>query len=121
MDKVKKPKWWDEFTAFAIKGNVIDLAVAVVIGGAFGKIVSSLVNDLLMPVLTLLTGGVNVSNLFIPLKEMDPAIKTLEAAKEAGISTLNYGMFIQAIIDFLLIAFAGLLFLVALGLSSISR
>ncbi len=67
-------------------------------------------NDLLMPVLTLLTGGVNVSNLFIPLKEMDPAIKTLEAAKEAGISTLNYGMFIQAIIDFLLIAFGIFLF-----------
>ncbi len=103
-------KFWDEFKAFAIKGNVIDLAVAVVIGGAFGKIVSSLVNDLLMPVLTLLTGGVNVSNLFIPLKEMDPAIKTLEAAKEAGISTLNYGMFIQAIIDFLLIAFGIFLF-----------
>lgn len=103
-------KFWDEFKAFAMKGNVIDLAVAVVIGGAFGKIVSSLVNDLLMPVLTLLTGGRNVSGLFVQLGGGDVVYSSIDAAKEAGVSTLNYGMFIQTVIDFFLIALGIFLF-----------
>ena len=92
-------KFWDEFKAFAMKGNVIDLAVAVVIGGAFGKIVSSLVNDLLMPLLTLLTGGRNVSGLFVQLSGGDTVYPSIDAAKEAGVSTLNYGLFIQTVIE----------------------
>ena len=103
-------KFWDEFKAFAIKGNVIDLAVAVVIGGAFGKIVSSVVNDLLMPLLTLLTGGRNVSGLFLQLGGGDTVYPSIDAAKEAGVSTLNYGMFIQTVIDFFLIALGVFLF-----------
>ena len=108
-------KFWDEFKAFAIKGNVIDLAVAVVIGGAFGKIVSSLVNDLLMPLLTLLTGGVNVSGLFVQLGESEVPFTSVAAAAEAGVATLNYGMFIQAIIDFLLIALGIFMFVKLIG------
>lgn len=99
MSKIGK-----EFKDFVLRGNVLDLAVAVVIGGAFGKIVSSLVNDLIMPLVTLFTGGLNVNSLFIPLKAMDPSIKTVEAAKDAGIATFNYGIFIQTVIDFFIIA-----------------
>lgn len=104
-------KFFQEFKAFAVKGNVLDLAVAVVIGAAFGKIVTSLVNDLLMPVLTLLTGGVNVSGLFIQLGQSDIPYASVEAAKEAGVATLNYGIFIQAVIDFVLIALGIFLFI----------
>ncbi|HSK69613.1 MAG TPA: large conductance mechanosensitive channel protein MscL [Candidatus Limnocylindria bacterium] len=105
-------KFWGEFKAFAMKGNVLDLAVAVIIGAAFGRIVTSLVNDIIMPVVTLLTGGVNVSNLFIPLRDTQGVVYTsVEAAKEAGISTLNYGMFLQSVIDFLIIAFSVFLFI----------
>lgn len=86
-----------EFKAFAMKGNVVDMAVGVVIGGAFGKIVSSLVGDVIMPVVGLLTGGVNFAHLNVVLKE---------AVGEAPAVTLNYGMFIQNILDFLIIAFA---------------
>jgi len=93
--------FWKDFRDFAMKGNVIDLAIAVVIGGAFGKIVSSLVNDVLMPVLGLLTGGINFSDKKIILQEarMDAAGKIIKPA-----NTLNYGAFIQSIIDFLIIA-----------------
>ena len=108
-------KFWDEFKAFAIKGNVIDLAVAVVIGGAFGKIVSSLVSDLLMPLLTLLTGGINVSGLFIQLGASEVPLTSVEAAAAAGVATLNYGMFIQAVIDFLLIALGIFMFVKLIG------
>ena len=94
--------WLSDFKKFALRGNVIDLAVGVMIGGAFGKIVSSLVDDIFMPVLSLLTGGMNVSSLFVALAPGEFA--TLEAAKEAGVATLNYGVFIQTIIDFILIA-----------------
>jgi large conductance mechanosensitive channel len=107
-------KFWTEFKAFAMKGNVLDLAVAVIIGAAFGKIVSSLVNDVIMPVVTLLTGGVNVSNLFVPLKDTQGvAYATVQAAKDAGISTLNYGLFIQSVIDFLIIALSVFVFVKA--------
>ena len=101
-------KLFDEFKKFALRGNVIDLAVGVMIGGAFGSIVSSLVNDLFMPVLSLLTGGMSTSSLFVPLGPGEFA--TIEDAAAAGVATLNYGNFIQAIIDFVLIALCIFLF-----------
>lgn len=93
-----------EFATFIKRGNVLDLAVAVIIGAAFGKIVTSFVNDLLMPVIGLLLGNADFANLFITLK--GDTYPTLAAAKEAGAVTLNYGLFLNTIIDFLLIAFA---------------
>jgi large conductance mechanosensitive channel len=92
-----------EFKAFAMRGNVLDLAVAVIIGGAFGKIVSSFVNDVLMPPFGLLLGGANFTNLFIALDGQ--TYESLEVAKAAGAATLNYGVFINTIIDFIIIAF----------------
>ena len=92
-----------DFKKFAFKGNVVDMAVGVVIGGAFGKITTSLVNDIFMPVLGILTGGVNFGGLFYALDGNEYA--SIEAAAEAGVGTLNYGAFIQNIVDFLLIAF----------------
>ena len=96
-------KIFKEFGDFIKRGNVIDLAVAVVIGGAFSSIVTSLVNDVIMPVISLATGGIDFSNLFISLNGENYA--TLAAAKDAGASVLAYGSFIQAIINFLIIAF----------------
>lgn len=110
-------KFVDEFKAFALKGNVMDMAVGVIIGGAFGKIVTSLVNDIFMPVLSLLTGGINVSGLFVPLAETEA--KTLEAAQAAGVATLNYGLFIQTVIDFLLMALC--IFLFVKGISKLRK
>lgn len=92
-----------EFRDFINRGNVLDLAVAVIIGGAFGKIVSSLVNDIVMPVLGLVLGRVDFANLFVSLNGQ--AYPTLQAAKDAGAPTLTYGLFINAVIDFLIIAF----------------
>jgi len=91
-----------EFKEFVTRGNVLDLAVAVIIGGAFGKIVTSFVNDVLMPPFGLLLGGVDFTNLFIPLDGQ--TYESLETAKTAGAATLNYGVFINTIIDFLIIA-----------------
>lgn len=85
-----------EFKEFAVKGNVIDMAVGVVIGGAFGKIVSSLVGDVIMPAVGVLTGGVDFKNLKLVLKEASEGVEAV---------TINYGVFIQSIIDFLIIAF----------------
>ncbi len=102
-----------EFKKFAFKGNVVDMAVGVVIGGAFGKIVTSLVNDLITPLISLLTGNSNFSELFVILnaKGADVSqIKTIEAAKELGYATLNYGNFIQTVIDFFIIAFSIFMF-----------
>lgn len=93
-----------EFKEFAVKGNVIDLAVGVVIGGAFGKIVTSFVNDIIMPLVGRLVGGMDFSNYFIALDGSNHP--TLAAAKDAGAATLNYGVFIQNIVDFLIIALA---------------
>jgi large conductance mechanosensitive channel len=93
-----------EFRDFAMRGNVIDLAVGVIIGAAFGKIVSSLVNDVIMPPIGLLLGGVDFSNFFITLSGGD--YPTLAAAQEAGATTLNYGVFVNTIIQFLIVAFA---------------
>ncbi len=93
-----------EFKEFALKGNVIDMGVGIIIGAAFGKIVSSLVSDILMPPLGLLIGKVDFSNLFLSLSEKQ--YPSLAAAKAAGAATLNYGMFINNVIDFVMVAFA---------------
>jgi large conductance mechanosensitive channel len=93
-----------EFKEFAVKGNVLDMAVGIIIGAAFGKIVTSFVSDILMPPLGLLLGKMDFSNLFIDLSGQHLA--TLDAAKKAGAATLNYGIFINTIIDFLFVAFA---------------
>jgi large conductance mechanosensitive channel len=92
-----------EFKAFIMRGNVLDLAVAVIIGGAFGAIVNSLVQDILMPPLGLILGKVDFSNLFISLSGHTYA--SLKAAQDAGAPTLNYGLFIQGVINFLIVAF----------------
>jgi len=98
---------WKDFKTFALKGNVIDLAVGVIIGAAFGKIVTSLVSDIIMPLIGLLTGGRNFANMFILLKKAPEgaAITTLEEAKALNIPTLNYGSFLSQVLDFLIIAF----------------
>ena len=93
-----------EFREFARRGNVVDLAVGIIIGAAFGKIVSSLVNDLLMPPIGLLLGRVDFSNLFINLSGQPYA--SLAEAKAAGAPTINYGVFLNTVIDFVIVAFA---------------
>jgi large conductance mechanosensitive channel len=93
-----------EFKEFAMRGNVMDMAIGIVIGAAFGKIVSSFVSDVLMPPLGLLMGSSDFSNKFLTLK--GETFATLDAAKGAGSVTLNYGMFVNTIIDFIIIAFA---------------
>ena len=100
-------KFFDEFKKFAMRGNVVDMAVGVVVGGAFSKIVTSLVNDVFMPVIGLITGGTSVSGMFALLGKAPEGtvVTSIEQAQELGIATLNYGTFLQTIIDFLLIAF----------------
>ncbi len=100
----------DEFKAFAMKGNMIDMAVGIIIGGAFGKIVSSIVNDILMPPLGLLLGGVNFTDLKLVMKA---------ATETAPAVTWNYGSFVQALIDFLIIAFA--IFMLIKGINSMKK
>ena len=106
-----------EFKEFAMKGNVMDMAVGVIIGGAFGKIVTSLVNDVLMPVISLATGGIDFTNLFINLGE--GSYSTLAQAQEAGASVLAYGSFIQNVVDFLIVAFC--IFLMLKGINKLNR
>ena len=105
-----------EFKEFAIKGNMVDLAVGVIIGGAFGGIVTSLVNDIIMPIIGLITGGVDFSNMFVQLAGEPKA--TLDAAREAG-ATLAYGNFITLVINFLIVAWV--LFLVIKAMNSLKR
>ena len=95
---------FSEFKAFALRGNVIDLAVGVIVGAAFTGIVNSLVSDLLMPPLGVLLGGIDFSDFFIVMK--GPHADTLAAAKAAGAVTLNYGLFLNAVIRFIIVAFA---------------
>jgi large conductance mechanosensitive channel len=95
----------EEFKKFAMRGNVIDLAVGIIIGAAFTAIVNSLVNDVLMPPLGLVIGGIDFSDFFITLKGQG-GYATLDQAKSAGAVTLNYGLFINSIIKFLIVAFA---------------
>lgn len=97
-----------EFKKFAMRGNVVDMAVGIIIGGAFGTIVKSLVDDVIMPPVGLLLGGVDFSDLFFTLKDgaMTGPYTTLAAAREAGAVTLSYGLFINSLISFMIVAFA---------------
>ena len=110
-----------EFKEFAVKGNVVDMAVGIIIGAAFGAIVNSLVADVIMPPIGLLLGGIDFSNFFIVLKEGATAgpYDALEDAKTAGAVTINYGIFITAFISFLIVAFA--VFLVVKGVNNMRR
>jgi large conductance mechanosensitive channel len=92
-----------EFREFVMRGNVLDLAIAVIIGSAFGKIVTSFVNDVIMPPIGLLLGGVDFTNLFIALD--GNLYESLDAAKTAGAATINYGVFLNTVIDFIIVAF----------------
>ncbi len=92
-----------EFKEFAMKGNVLDMAIGIIIGAAFGKIVSSFVSDILMPPISLLMGNIDLGSKFFDLTGQN--FPTLKAAKDAGAATLNYGIFINTIIDFLIVAF----------------
>ncbi|MBP1755165.1 MAG: hypothetical protein H6Q59_1563 [Firmicutes bacterium] len=92
-----------EFKKFALRGNMIDLAVGIIIGGAFSAIVSSLVNDIVMPILSLLTKNIDFTNLFLALDGKHYA--TIELAKEAGVATVNYGTFISGVLNFIIMAF----------------
>ncbi len=111
--------FFGEFKKFIMRGNVIDLAVGVIIGGAFQAIVNSLVNDFVSPVLSLLTKGINFADKFIVLASTDETFATAEAAKEAGYATLNYGSFITAVINFLIMAFV--IFILVKGINKISE
>jgi large conductance mechanosensitive channel len=95
---------WHEFRAFAMRGNVVDLAIGIILGAAFTTIVNSLVNDIILPPLGLLIGGIDFANFFVTLK--GGSFPTLEAAKTAGAVTINYGLFINAVIRFVIVAFA---------------
>jgi large conductance mechanosensitive channel len=106
-----------EFREFAMKGNVMDLAVGVIIGAAFGKIVGSLVNDVMMPVLSLIIGKVDFSNLYLTLAGQNFA--TLADARKAGVPTLAYGLFLNTVIEFIIIAFT--IFLVIKQVNRLKR
>lgn len=105
-----------EFKEFALKGNMVDLAIGVIIGSAFGGLVNSLVNDIFMPIIGFLTGGIDFSNMFIQLSGEKKA--TLSAAKEAG-ATISYGNFITLLINFLIIS--GILFLFVKGMNQMRQ
>ncbi len=95
---------WKEFKAFAMRGNVVDMAVGIIIGAAFGRIITSLVNDIIMPPIGLVLGHVDFSSLFVNIS--GTSYPSIAAAKAAGAATINYGVFINTVIDFLIVAFA---------------
>lgn len=101
---IKSPSWLQEFQKFIMRGNVVDLAVGIIIGAAFTAIVGSLVKDIFTPIIGLLVGGIDFTNMFITLK--GPHTTTLAAAKAAGAVTVNVGLFLNAVIQFLIVAFA---------------
>ncbi len=111
----RRPAWLQEFQAFIMRGNVIDLAVGIIIGAAFTTIVSSLVRDLVTPIIGLIVGGIDFSNIFVTLK--GPHAATLADAQKAGAVTLNIGVFLNAVINFLIISFA--IFWVVKGVSKL--
>ena len=107
-----KSKFLSEFKEFAVRGNVIDMAVGVIIGGAFGKIVTSLVSDIFMPLISLATGGIDFTNWFVQLGGRDVQIyDTLAKAQEAGVAVLRFGNFLQVLFDFIIVAFCIFLFI----------
>jgi large conductance mechanosensitive channel len=107
-----------EFKEFAMRGNVMDMAVGIIIGAAFGKIITSLVNDVIMPPIGLLMGNVDFSNLFVNL-QMGFDYATIAAAEEAGAPIIKYGIFINTVLDFVIVAFA--IFLVIRGINRLRR
>ncbi len=114
--------FFKEFKEFAMRGNVIDLAVGVIIGGAFQKIVTSVVNDLVMPLIGLITKGSDFATKFIQLTDRENPVATIEEATEAGVAILTYGNFISVIIDFIIMAFVIFLFIKLLNkLTSIGK
>lgn len=110
-------KFFEDFKAFAMRGNVIDMAVGVIIGAAFGSITTSLVNDIFMPLIGVLTGGINFGGLFIALD--GGSYISAEAAAAAGVGTINYGLFIQNIVNFILTAFC--MFLVIRAMNKVYK
>ncbi len=106
-----------EFKKFALRGNMLDLAVGVIIGGAFNSIVKSLVDDIIMPIISIFTGKIDFSNLFIALD--GSSYQTLDAAKEAGAATLNYGSFISGVINFIIMAFV--VFVIVKGVNKLNK
>jgi large conductance mechanosensitive channel len=106
-----------EFKAFAMRGNVLDMAIGIIIGGAFGKIVSSLVSDVIMPPIGKLTGGVDFKSLFLVLGPEKFA--SLDEASKAGAATINYGVFITSVIDFIIVAFV--IFLLVKGMNTLKK
>ena len=108
---------FSEFKKFAMRGNVVDMAVGIIIGAAFGKIVSSIVNDVVMPPIGMLMGGVDFSNLFIDLSGVGYA--SLAAAEAAGAPLIKYGVFINTVLDFLIVAFA--IFMVIRGMNALKK
>ena len=106
-----------EFKEFAMKGNMVDMAIGIIIGAAFGKIVSSLVSDILMPPIGKMMGGVDFSNLFYNLS--GGIYPSLPAAKAAGAATINYGVFLNAAVDFVIVAFV--LFMIVKGMNSMKK
>lgn len=102
------PSMLEEYKKFALRGNVVDMAVGIIIGAAFGTVVQSLVNDVLMPPLGLITGNIDFANLFVVLKDGTPEAPyaTLQAAREAGAVTINLGVFVNAVISFLIVTYA---------------
>ena len=101
---VRRPAWVDEFRAFIMRGNVVDLAVGIIIGVAFTAVVNSLVKDIFTPLIGLLIGGIDFTNLFVTLK--GPSEATLADAQKAGAVTLNFGVFLNAVIQFLIVSFS---------------
>jgi large conductance mechanosensitive channel len=99
-----RPAWLQEFQSFIMRGNVIDLAVGIIIGAAFTTIVSSLVKDIITPLIGLIVGGIDFSNIFLTLK--GPHVATLADAQKAGAVTVNIGVFLNAVINFLIVSFA---------------
>ena len=120
---MKKCKFMDEFKKFITKGNVADMAVGIIIGGAFQKIVTSFVNDLVMPIVGLFTGGVNFNDQFAILRLPEGVdasqVTSLDIAKELGVTTLNYGAFVTIVLDFLIVALT--VFLLIKGINKIKE
>lgn len=108
---------WKEFKEFAVRGNVVDMAVGIIIGAAFGKTVNSVVSDIIMPPIGLLLGGVDFSSLYLNLSGQ--SYPSLEAARAAGAATINYGLFLNALINFAIVAFA--VFLLIKGINRLKR
>ncbi len=117
MDKLKKPKWWDEFTAFAIKGNAMALAVGTIIGAAFSTITKSLTDDVIMPIVSIYIGGVDFSEMKLVLPRL--FAEKLDENGNVIENTLNYGNFISAVINFLILALV--VFFLVKGLNRLSE